>query len=705
MIINEVRIKNFFCFIDETISFSNGLNIISAKNGDGKSMLFNAFHWTLFDSLYVQNSGSKKEWINKSANIIVAPDKLLKETIEGEKVKSSVEIDITAQLFDSIYQNEGEIKYTFLKSVIYEKSNSKLIIYQKPELVISYVLDGETKYISSHQHDALIQKIFPKSIRKFMWYQGESMDDLYDFSNPSTLKYAINVISYFPMYDIMDKIVKESVKSISNKIDKELKEKDKLTTSQKKLISDITENRNKILDKQDLVRKIEDEIDSLRDEITNIEHKMLSYDKYRDIKEKINKLESELKSTKDRLDDAESYTKETLINKWMLYKCDEIIALSEDKLNIINRSVQNQQQSTNPIPLSLPGPEYVEKMLTDNRCYICEREVEENSPAYDALKRRLNDFEKNLSLKVLQDNYIDLNKIRKRLLEELPKIKLEIDQENEKKEKLIKQRNSLNKQIKEIYETSGDEQGQIITTGASNYSQLLSKLNSYKSTLNTKINQLNYQSQLLTELLIEQKQLQEKKLKEIKITDSEIVEIVASNYINLFSIAIEKLKNEAYTKLINEIQEESNKLYLQYMGGNTQGKIVIGKDIQIVDKETNERIFNFGGAESVIQKIAVAFSFLAISARKLKISYPIISDAPTSDFDPFNTIHFTKSLSNSFEQMIIMSKDYLNLTKQEVSSLIKDANIAKYYEFSNELIDKSGIDSRTNKKTFITIIK
>ncbi len=48
--------------------------------------------------------------------------------------------------------------------------------------------------------------------------------------------------------------------------------------------------------------------------------------------------------------------------------------------------------------------------------------------------------------------------------------------------------------------------------------------------------------------------------------------------------------------------------------------------------------------------------------------------------------------------MIIMSKDYLNLSKEEVSALIKDANIVKYYEFSNELIDKSGIESRTNKK-------
>ena len=143
MILNEVRIKNFFCFLNESIPFSKGLNIISAKNGDGKSMLFNAFHWVLFDILYVQNSGSKKEW-TKSTNINVVPDKLIKDALDGDRLTSVVEIDITAPLFGYESHIESEIKYTFSKSVIYEKSNSKLITYQKPELVISFVLDGET---------------------------------------------------------------------------------------------------------------------------------------------------------------------------------------------------------------------------------------------------------------------------------------------------------------------------------------------------------------------------------------------------------------------------------------------------------------------------------------------------------------------------------------------------------------------------------
>jgi len=59
----------------------------------------------------------------------------------------------------------------------------------------------------------LLNKIFPTSLRKFIWYQGETMDDLYDFSNDRTLREAINGISYYPIYDTLGKVVKLSEKN------------------------------------------------------------------------------------------------------------------------------------------------------------------------------------------------------------------------------------------------------------------------------------------------------------------------------------------------------------------------------------------------------------------------------------------------------------------------------------------------------------
>jgi hypothetical protein len=86
-------------------------------------------------------------------------------------------------------------------------------------------------------------------------------------------------------------------------------------------------------------------------------------------------------------------------------------------------------------------------------------------------------------------------------------------------------------------------------------------------------------------------------------------------------------------------------------------------------------------------------------------SFPLLADAPTSQFDDDNTLFLTENLSDSFDQIIIMSKDYNNLKGIEREQFIKKAKISKYYELSNDLLDKSGPDSRTNKKTFKNVIK
>jgi DNA sulfur modification protein DndD len=187
--------------------------------------------------------------------------------------------------------------------------------------------------------------------------------------------------------------------------------------------------------------------------------------------------------------------------------------------------------------------------------------------------------------------------------------------------------------------------------------------------------------------------------------DTSFAESIASDYIKMFVKSIGNLRSIAYSNLITEIQSESNRLYSLYLGGNTQGEIEIDNGIRIIDKGTKKILSDLNTAEIVAQKLAVANAFLSLSEKKMKKAYPIVADAPTSDLDHINTYNLTVNIGKSFDQMIIMSKDYALLDSSEREKLIKEAKIVKYYEFKNQLIDVNGIDSRTNKKTFITTIK
>jgi hypothetical protein len=708
MIIKKVEIENFFCYVGgESFDFEEGLNIVSAKNSGGKSHLFNAFHWTFFNSIYVdkEQDTSKKEW--KSAdNVVTLPDHISFNAKNDEILKTSVKITLATEFRANGEFGDQMMDYTFLREVKFKKIGNEILQLSKPDLQISHIEDGETKYLERGEQSWFIDLIFPRSIRKFMWFQGETVDELYDFSNPSTLNYAIKEISYFPIYETLFVIAGNSKNSIEKKIDAELKKKKKFTAEQENLNLEIDQSKMKIDSYKNKIIDCRNELDDLSEAIFNEESKFKGYDKYSSLKTKLNKLEYEIKSVNDRIDHLSVLGKEKFISTWMLNKCDLIVDASSKNLGVLNEKVKSLQKSENPVPKTLPGPEYVQKMLEDHICHICEREVMEGTPAYEALKSRLEDFRDNQILKILSDNLTELNKFKRNILNELPGINKAVEENDAQIEKLISQRKNLFNERENLYSEFGISDDKEIYNGSTTADQIISKirsLNSSRSSTERKLMTLEHEKDLEETHL---SGLLEKKTIIIPIEGSdEIPEVLAKRYIDVISEAVKNLKVAALAKLIEEITEESNNLYSKYLGGNTQGEIEIDGGVRIIDKKTKKQLTNLNTAELTAQKLAVANSFLSLSEKKMNRSFPLLADAPTSQFDDENTLFLTENLSESFKQIIIMSKDYNKLNQAEKQKFIEKASIKKYYELKNDLIDLNGEFSRTNKKTYINIIK
>jgi hypothetical protein len=708
MIIKQVEIENFFCFVgNEKITFEKGLNIVSAKNSGGKSHLFNAFHWVFFNKIYVdkENDSTKKEW--KSADKVnTLPDFVIGNSNLDDSLTTSVKIILSIEYHEN-EEIKGEIiDYHFEKELIFKNVNNEIFPMSKPELQIWYVKNGETKYLEKGEHDWFLNKIFPVSIRKFMWFQGETVDELYDFSNPSTLNYAIKEISYFPIYENLVVITKKSEESIGRKIDIELKKVKKFTSEQESIIADIEFVNRKISNCDDNVIECRNSLSNLSDAILTEEDKLKGFDKYTTLKSKLNKLEYDIKSVNDKIDFLSVSGKESFISKWMLNKCDSLVEASNKNLGILSKEIKSFQKTENPVPITLPGPEYVQQMLDDHICYICEREVVEGTPAFHALKSRMEDFKANQIQKLLSDNYTELNRFKRNLLNELPSIKEGVEDYDFQIEKLISQRKKLLDQRENLYSDSGISNDREINTGSSTAEQILNKvrsLNASKSTTERRLSTYESDKRFEENNLA---QLIERKSKILQIDDSdEISEVQVKKYIDVISSAVLKLKNVALTQLISEISEESNTLYSKYLGGKTQGEIEIDRGVRIIDKKTKKQLSNLNTAELTAQKLAVANSFLSLSEKKMNRSFPLLADAPTSQFDDENTLFLTENLSESFDQIIIMSKDYNKLGNIERAKFIERAKISKFYELKNELIDENGADSRINRKTYINIIK
>jgi hypothetical protein len=708
MIINKVEIRNFFCYVgDNVFEFDKGLNIISAKNSGGKSHFFNAFHWTFFDSIYVdkETDSTKKEWKSASKSIVL-PDYVIENSNESDKINSSVKITLTTEFHENEEVKNELVEYHFDKEITYKKNQKDVIPASNTELSIWYVKDGQTHFLDKGEHAWFINLVFPVSIRKFMWFQGETVDDLYDFNNPATLKYAINEISYFPIYENLVNVTKKSVTSIYKKIEDIVKKSKTLSEEQERVLYNIEISRNKLRSLDEKKIDALHELENLKESIFKEEEKLKGFDKYSELKVKISKYEYEIKVINDKIDSLATYGKEQFIANWMLNKCDDLIKESTTNISLLASEVKTQQKNENPVPITLPGPEYVQQMLEDHICYICERHVEVNSAAYYALQSRLEDFRNNQIQKILSENLTDLNRAKRNLTNELPEISQQLKKNDDEIVKLLALRKKITTSRENLFSDSGISNSTEITIGSESAEKILNKIRSI-NTGKTSIERRLQGYEIDKEF--EERQLEGLSSKRSNfISDDEghdIAEIEAQKYINLINMVLIDLKSKALRDLIGEITLESNILYNKYLGGKTQGSIEIDRGVRVVDKVTRKTLSNLNTAEITAQKLAVANAFLSLSEKKMNRSFPLLADAPTSQFDDDNTLFLTENLSDSFDQIIIMSKDYNSLKGVERAAFINKAKISKYYELINDTIDKSGLDSRTNKKTYINVIK
>lgn len=91
-IINSISFKNFFNYYgeyeDTRYDFLEGVNIVVADNGAGKSKFFNAFLWLFYDQ--VLDSDDKKKKNVKDFAVKIISDKAKNETSIGNQVQTGI---------------------------------------------------------------------------------------------------------------------------------------------------------------------------------------------------------------------------------------------------------------------------------------------------------------------------------------------------------------------------------------------------------------------------------------------------------------------------------------------------------------------------------------------------------------------------------------------------------------------------------------
>lgn len=727
MYIKKITINNFQSFHGEHIvELSKGVNIFHGKNDSGKSKLFNVFNWGFFNRIYGRDQEGVKDWHSDldSYGVKVCNHYALSNIDINETIKMGVEIVFSSKIprngvvEKSSLPNkayEQEVDYYLKRSISFKLNAEKEFSNQidnwslhDEEFDLYFKFGGTTFFIEDPNLE--IGFIFPFEIRDYMWFQGEAIEDLVAFKDSNKLREAINKISYYPVYEKLSDLMEDAVNMIDDQIIKKNRKNQRDSNTYNTISSNISDVKRTLAQKEELKKELKEKIDSTNKEINKIKSKVRTvteYPKYFEI-ETTNeaKLNSALEST-EKLD---YDRKEYIIKQWMMKGVDNYKADLDKILEDYEAKLKSESPSNNPLPLLVPGEEWVNKMIADGMCHVCERSYDKDVDVavHEALLRRSSNANIEKDEKSKQLNYfyaallekseevISLNNvINHGIIDFNNKVVEKWNAVTEAREAL----RSIRKKIQDKFGASS------IANEAKNATQLFNKLEVLQENLlqeQRRLNQFeNAISDLNRDLLSYKKELSNNTLP----SNVKIKEVTYQKYFNFLKDSLNNLKDEAFTSLLDDIQKKANDLYKDYLSHRSTdgGELIIDKNTLELSNFTNDgSVRDSNQSNEDIAKISVINAILTLNAEKTGIHFPFITDAPSSSFDMETTIAYTSALPKLFNQCIIISKDF---DDKSIDSLKKSKDIKSIFNLKYGPVKHHLENIQENSATTIKKIK
>ena len=413
MILKSIDLKDFMCYAGTNkFEFVEGINVIIGDNGYGKSKLFDAFYWVMYNQCY--NTNIKKFWNTKQLKRLIISDKAISESNDGI-ISASVTLTFHNIEKDCLYILERRYSIRKNEDKIIEDSDSEEIIWFKE---LSYLNAREVTELD--QIEKIKKTILPDNIKPYMWFQGEQVESIIDFNQNDTLTQAINILSNITSYDHITSIadeLKESALKEFNKKQRDLSG-DKGKSESLEIERQYLIERIKALVHQNL--QIKDNLATAEEKSETLLNKHSDAQKIREIEIKRKGIEKNLTEIQEEFNEIQkSLHKRMFTNKWVLkgteHLFDEysIIYNHFERTKLLNETkIQARLDSENEmvkalqarLPIDVPEPIHVEYMLGIERCLVCDREALRDSEPWLKMKELLD--RSKMKIKTLEDEVV-----------------------------------------------------------------------------------------------------------------------------------------------------------------------------------------------------------------------------------------------------------------------------------------------------------
>lgn len=723
MIIESIELKNFMCYAGQNeFSFAEGMNVIIGDNGYGKSKLYDAFYWAMYDECFDTND---KRW--KKTRIIgksIFSDKAIFEAEEGI-VEASVRLTFRDTEKDEQYEIARTLKgHRRGKDFITDADSIEEITFRQ--------IAGMTgRLLSNPEEIARVKrKILPDNIRPYMWFQGEQVESIIDFGANDSLTQAINVLSNISRFDEISAVAEALEKSAQDQYHRKVRahsgdkqKSDELEAKRDKIIERITfletdirtikenlgnaeENAERLINQQEVANEIriaEERKKQLEAELNRIE-------KEEEV-EKVN-LHKRMFSRHWVLKGTESLVKQ-FNDKFLAYQEKKLAkkAAIQAKLDLEQRILKEMQTR---LPVNVPEPMYVEKMLDEEKCLVCNREAPKGSEAWESIKQLLSRNHFTIPENEKED-ILNFESDFKRLSQNsysMEQAILKIDEDVAQTFTRLRDLDLKRKDIANHYKKTKEDLASLVAETALSAEEA-------KNLLNTLHTNHEYAQRFQANLIRTELEFKQKKDELIEI-DKKLSELVTEalpawleekkQLLTDFKEIANSTRARVFKKLVEQLEAEANKHYRSMMQGNLSARGLIklvestkGNYMPKLVDENGSPLMQLNTGNIILIKLATIMAIISArqGSRDTEL-YTLITDAPMSVFGEDYTIGFCKTVSSVYRQSIIMSKEFYKnegLRRQLLND--PEIKLGKVYKITPSVPESE----RSNRKSLTTNIE
>lgn len=627
MIIESLSLTNFRQFTTtQTINFSTDENkkvtIIMAESGVGKTTLIQSFQWALYGKCKYT--------------------KILNESLRNSMPPSRTESVIVEVV---IYHSNR--KYTIKRKQTYRKINVR-VDADDSILTIDYTdEEGVAKQVRGREADLLIKQLMHQDLFPYFFLEGESLTRVGEQmsrgkngSNNDFVKAIKGLLGFNHLYEAL-----KHLGTVSTEYNNEIARN---TSSEKlrQIINDMNSCDEAIKTANDRIKSIEEEVKYNTEKRDELSEKLMAFGEIEVKQKRTRVLANELTVLKGRIEEK----KKQIFKK---FSSNGYFAIIGSMLSEAREVLKNSDSMDKGIPGM--NVDAVKFMLDNHKC-ICGEDLVEGSEHWQKLQELINFLPPNnigFELDTFNNELKQLEKSEQYFEEDFIRERKSLSDDLKEYDSKVDELNELNKDIGGVREDIG-----LLKSQEQGYNQKIVDLTFEKKEKENLINsKLSKKKELEDQKTIFERQDQKTVKLQSYYAESEYLRKI----INKFIYRKEKEKREKLTEAINEIFKDFYEEKITFSVDSNYGV-----QIKTYDQELSED-FTSGG-----QDVAVALAFIgaiiklngekdtdpeAVDEEEQRESYPLVLDAPTSNFGMKQMESFSEIMPKITDQIIVFIND------------------------------------------------